>query len=174
MRGKFLKIFYFIITSIILFTFISQAVAGGFWGLQVFPNTLFFSIEMLEVNRFKNAFKVSVDKKGKLHYSFNPKIADASIHAVAYLDNKGLVISVFNRTKKPVKINYFLDEFYLITKDGSIYELEKPNILDYPSSPINPNKCKIFIFKQDIPASQTEYIVAILCKSVLIFMKRIE
>ena len=55
-----------------------------------------------------------------------------------------IVLEVYNSSKSPIEFNYYLDTFYITTKNGNKYKLDQKGILSYPESPINPGEKKEF------------------------------
>jgi hypothetical protein len=100
--------------------------------------------------------------------------ADRSVSAFAYNEPlSGTRIMVQNNSRYPVRTNYFLDEFYAITKSGDLRELEKCDILYYPDQSINPGEVEKFQMYDAARIEDTDAIFMSLNQDMFILLKPI-
>ena len=131
MFQRYLAITVFSVLSL-LFSLNSASARNDFFGVNVLDNSKF--LEALS--------NVRADSAGSTLYSINKNYADDSIYAYASIDkSKTITFSIVNKSKAPLKMNYFTDKYELLTTDGTVYELKKPDgsISNYPNV-LNPNE----------------------------------
>jgi len=134
-------------------------------------------MQILNINKAKIAFTATRNADGGVSYTYTEGLVNDSIHAWGTVDGNIITFTIINESKMPIKMNYLIDEYGLVTKDGSIYELEiKTSITDYPER-INPKEKKwINIIKPDIVDLNDIDFLAIDYEfdKFVIFLKRIE
>ena len=136
----------------------------------------FFGMQVLNINKAKDAFSVIRTKTG-VTYTHKEDLVNTSIYSWGTIEGETITLSITNESKMPIKMNYFIDEYGLITEDGSSYILKiKTSITDYPDV-INPKETKwVKIFKPAVvKLTDIEYIVIDYeFDKVIIILKRIE
>jgi hypothetical protein len=112
-----------------------------------------------------------------VRYTYTKGLVNDSIYVWGTVKGNTITFKIINESKMPIKMNYLIDEYGLVTKDGSIYELEiKTSIIDYPER-INPKETKwIDIIKPNIVDLDDIDFLAIDYEfdKFVIFLKRIE
>ena len=133
-------------------------------------------MQVLNINKAKDAFSVIRTKTG-VTYTHKEDLVNTSIYSWGTIEGETITLSITNESKMPIKMNYFIDEYGLITEDGSSYILKiKTSIIDYPDV-INPKETKwVKIFKPAVvKLTDIEYIVIDYeFDKVIIILKRIE
>ena len=80
-------------------------------------------------------------------FKLNSRTMDSRISAEGKVDFSRLNISITNDSNSPISTNFFGDSIMLITKDGTMYNLDKGDILNYPKGNyINPNTTAYYTF----------------------------
>ena len=90
----------------------------------------FYGIGMNSVQNAKD-FKIVSESDGEVRFYKNDRTMNPDIYAWAKIGYR-LYVSITNDTKHPIGINYFKDDFELISKDGRTFKLEKDDIMSYP------------------------------------------
>ncbi len=110
----------------------------------------FFGMQVLNISKVKDAFSVTRSETG-ITYTYEKDLVNTSIYFWGTIEEETITLSITNESKMPIKMNYFIDEYGLVTQDDSIYELKiKTSITDYPDV-INPKETKwIRIYKPTI------------------------
>jgi hypothetical protein len=124
----------------------------------------FFGVKMTDVSKAKQLKIEKYSIKSGVQYTGNTKYMDPDISAFGDLTSYSINITVSNKSNSPIRTNYLLDSFALISKDGKTYVLEKGDILSYPrANYINPGSSETF--RLGLPASpiKKEDVSAILC-----------
>ena len=133
------KIILLSIILIFLITGTGFAIQSQFYGMQI-----------LNMSKAKDAFSATRSETG-VTYIHEENLVNTSIRSWGTIEGETITFSVTNESKMPIEMNYFIDEYGLITKDGSIYKLKiKTSISDYPEI-INPKETKwIMVFKPNV------------------------
>jgi len=101
----------------------------------------FFGIQVLNMSKAKDAFSVTRSKTG-VTYTHKEDLVNTSIYSWGTIEGETITLSITNESKMPIEMNYFIDEYGLMTKDGNIYKLKiKTSVTDYPDI-INPKETK--------------------------------
>lgn len=136
----------------------------------------FFGMRVLNVSKVKDAFSVTRSKTG-VTYTHKEDLVNTFIYSWGTIEGETITLSITNESKMPIKMNYFIDEYGLITKDKSSYILKiKTFITDYPDI-INPKETKwVKIFKPTVvKLADIEYIVIDYeFDKIIIVLKRIK
>ena len=136
----------------------------------------FFGMQVLNVSKIKDAFSITRSKTG-VTYTHKEDLVNTSIYSWGTIEGETITLSITNKSKMPIKMNYFIDEYGLITKDKSSYILKiKTSIIDYPEI-VNPKETKwVRIFKPTVVKFEDiEYIVIDYeFDKVIIVLKRIK
>ena len=136
----------------------------------------FFGMQVLNMSKAKDAFSVTRSKTG-VTYTHKEDLVNTSIYSWGTIEGEIITLSVTNESKMPIEMNYFIDEYGLITKDGSIYKLKiKTSITDYPNI-INPKETKwVRVFKPTVVKfTDIEYLaIDFEFDKVVILLKRIK
>lgn len=136
----------------------------------------FFGMQVLNMSKAKDAFSVTRSKTG-VTYIHKENLVNTSIYSWGTIEGETITLSITNETKMPIEMNYFIDEYGLITKNGSIYKLKiKTSITEYPEI-INPKETKwVRVFKPIVvKLADIEYLaIDYEFDKVIIFLKRIE
>ena len=132
----------------------------------------------LNVSKAKDAFSVMRDKTGKVTYAYlREDLVNTSIYSWGTIEGETITLSITNESKMPIEMNYFIDEYGLVTKDGNIYKLKiKTSITDYPDI-INPKETKwVRILKPTmVKLTDIEFLaIDYEFDKVVILLKRIE
>ena len=138
----------------------------------------FFGMQVLNMSKAKDAFSVARDKTGVVTYThIKEDLVNTSIYSWGTIEGETITLSITNGSKMPIEMNYFIDEYGLITKDGGIYKLKiKTSITDYPDI-INPKETKwVRVFKPAVVKLTDIEFLAIDYEfdKVIILLKRIE
>jgi len=133
-------------------------------------------MQVLNISKVKDAFSVTRSKTG-VTYIHKEDLVNTSIYSWGTIEGETITLSISNESKMPIEMNYYIDEYGLITKDGNIYKLKiKTSITDYPEI-INPKETKwVRIFKPTIvKLADIEYIaIDYEFDRIIIILKRIE
>ena len=136
----------------------------------------FFGMQVLDMTKAKDAFSVTRNKTG-VTYTHKEDLVNTSIYSWGKIEGETITLNIINESKMPIEMNYFIDEYGLITKDGSIYKLDiKTSITDYPNI-INPKEIKwVVIFKPIVvKLTDIEYLtIDFEFDKIVILLKRIE
>ena len=136
----------------------------------------FFGMQVLNMSKAKDAFTVTRSKTG-VTYTHKEDLVNTSIYSWGTVEGETITFSITNKSKIPIEMNYFIDEYGLITKDGNIYKLKiKTSITDYPDI-INPKETKwVRVFKPTVVKLTDIEFLAIDYEfdKVVILLKRIE
>lgn len=136
----------------------------------------FFGMQVLDINKAKDAFTVTRSKTGVI-YNHKEDLVNTSIISWGTIEGEIITLSITNKSKMPIEMNYFIDEYGLITKDGNIYKLKiKTPITDYPDI-VNPKETKwVRVFKPTVVKLTDIEFLAIDYEfdKVIILLKRIE
>lgn len=136
----------------------------------------FFGMQVLNMSKAKDAFSVTRSKTG-VTYTHKEDLVNTSIYSWGTIEGEIITLSITNESKMPIEMNYFIDEYGLTTKDGSIYKLKiKTSITDYPDI-INPKETKgVRIFKPTmVELTDIKYLaIDYEFDKVIILLKRIE
>lgn len=136
----------------------------------------FFGMQILNINKAKDAFSVTRSKTG-ITYTHKEDLINTSIYSWGKIEGETITFSITNESKMPIEMNYFIDEYGLVTKDGNIYKLKiKTSITDYPDI-INPKETKwVKVFKPTVVKLTDIEFLAIDYEfdKVVILLKRIE
>ena len=136
----------------------------------------FFGMQVLNMSKAKDAFSVTRSKTG-VTYIHKEDLVNTSIYSWGTIEGEIITLSITNKSKMPIEMNYYIDEYGLITKDGNIYKLKiKTPITDYPEI-INPKETKwVTIFKPSVvKLADIEYLaIDYEFDKVVIILKRIQ
>jgi hypothetical protein len=80
---------------------------------------LFFGIQVLKPKEAVNAFSDVKQTEEGVTYNYKKEMADPSVSAFGKVKKDGIVFSFSNNSKLPIKMNIFLDQYGLMTTDGS-------------------------------------------------------
>jgi|AntAceMinimDraft_17_1070374.scaffolds.fasta_scaffold26500_4 hypothetical protein len=161
------KVFLVGMILVCIFTFVNIgfALQSQFYGMQV-----------LNVSKVKDAFSVTRSKTG-VTYTHEEDLVNTSITSWGTIEGETITLTITNKTKMPIEMNYFIDEYGLITKDGSSYILKiKTSIMDYPEI-VNPKETKLVkIFKPAVvKLAEIKYLaIDYEFDKVVIILKRIQ
>ena len=165
MRKKIILSVGIILVCVIAFVNIGFALQSQFYGMQV-----------LNVSKVKNAFSVTRSKTG-VTYTHKEDLVNTSITSWGTIEGETITLTITNKSKMPIEMNYYIDEYGLITKDGNIYKLKiKTSITDYPEI-VNPKETKLVkIFKPAVvKLAEIEYLaIDYEFDKVVIILKRIQ
>jgi len=136
----------------------------------------FFGMQVLNMSKAKNAFSVTRNKTG-VTYTHKEDLVNTSIYSWGTIEGETITLSITNESKIPIEMNYYIDEYGLITKDGNIYKLKiETSIMDYPEI-INPKETKwVKIVKSNVVKFADIEFLAIDYEfdKVVIILKRIQ
>lgn len=167
MRGKIC-----IVLILLLVNLTSVVKASDFFGLKIITNP-FVSIDDIDISQMKSVFTITSKKGGDIKYTYYPNKADPTIEVYAYLTEGRFVVDIYNYSKKPIKLNPLIDKYYLVTGDGTFYEVE-PSFESYPAATINPGTHRAISMDHEIEISGIKYVIAIIgLPSILLFMHKI-
>lgn len=136
----------------------------------------FFGIQISDASKAQEAFSKVVRTKEGVRYTYKKELANTSIYCWGTVGNYWITFQIHNDSKRPIQMNYFMDKYELATTEGSIYELELPEILDYPSEVVNPKGNKTVKLSNPIEnLSEIKYLsVSLSWGEVFIFLRRIQ
>jgi len=137
----------------------------------------FFGIQILDPSKAQEAFsKVVRTKDGGVRYTHKSKLANDSVYCWGTVGNYWITFQIHNDSKRPIQMNYFMDKYELMSVERSIYELELPDILDYPSKAINPKGSRTIKVSNPLKnLTEVKYLsVSLSWGEVFIFLRRIE
>lgn len=101
----------------------------------------FFGVKILDSKKILTAItNIRVNPQGGILYTIQKEYADDSIYGFATI-SRDVDFTITNKSKSPLKMNYFADKFELMTNDETFFELEKSQnkVSDYPSI-LNPGE----------------------------------
>jgi hypothetical protein len=168
--AKFISLSFFIF---VFFVSSSLAFASEFWGIRVFDPTNIHSPVNIELAQ--TAFPFAFKKEDKVEYGRYSGATDNSIYCHAIVTDTSITFKIYNESKEPVKLNYFMDEYYAITKDGYKYILKLPDALQYPSGVLNPKNNIEILLQNNTGTTEIQFIMINLPSSdCYIFLRRID
>lgn len=147
-------------------------------GLKVEAETEFFGMEVYNVGQAINAFEVWSNEDGSgVEYNYKKDLANPDIVSFADVSYSSISFQIHNNSNAPIELNYYTDIFELATNESKVYEMEKPDILDYPSDKVlNPDE--VATIKCDNPLGTSENIMFISAtlglENIMIFLKKVE
>jgi|AntDeeMinimDraft_5_1070356.scaffolds.fasta_scaffold21006_2 hypothetical protein len=158
---------------IVIFVVVLLFIAGG---KLVEAESNFYGMVVYDSSQAFNAFDVYYNDEGGVSYTYTKSLVNTDISCWGDVRDYNITYTIENNTESPIELNYYADVYELATVDGSVYELEMPDILDYPSKVINPNNSATITF--DNPVDNPENIMFISASLGLedkfIFLKRIQ
>jgi|GEM_PF-2151770 len=162
--------------KIVIMIMVALFLIFGISSYHVKAKSNFYGMEVYDVNQAMTAFEVTYNDEGGVSYSYTKNQVNINIYCWGNVQKHSITYTIKNNSKGPIKLNYYTDLYELLTVDGSVYELEMPDIMDYPSKVINPNDSATITF--DNPVNNFEdikYISASLgMNDVFIFLKKIK
>lgn len=142
----------------------------------VLAKSNFFGIQILDISKTQEAFSKVVRTKTGVSYTCKSELTNDSVYCWGTVENYWITFQIHNNSKGPIQMNYFMDKYELMTVDEGIYELELPDILEYPSEVINPKGSRTIKVSNPLKnLTEVKYLsVSLSFGEVFIFLRRIE
>ena len=87
--------------------------------------SVFFGIQVFRGVKIDEALdKVTFNENRDISYTYHENLADNSITCEASTGPTRIVFRIYNKSKRPIRMNFFADSYKLITKDGRVFILE--------------------------------------------------
>lgn len=136
----------------------------------------FFGIQILDSSKALEAFSKVVRTESGVEYTRKKDLVNDSVCCWGTVSTSRITFQICNDSKMPIKMNYFMDKYELMSVEGNIYELELPDILDYPSKVINPKGNRTIKVSNPLKnLTEVKYLsVSLSWGEVFIFLRRIE
>ena len=161
------KVFLVGLILVCIFVFVNIGLAVKFQ---------FFGMQVLDVGKLKDAFSVTRNEAGTT-YTCEEDLVNTSIYSFGVIEGETIILSITNKSKIPIEMNYYINEYGLITKDESLYKLKiETSIMDYPNV-INPKETKfIRVLKPTVvKLADIKYLAIDLeLDKIIILLKRIK
>jgi len=152
----------------------SNVLAAEFFGMQILGETITkYGLQIVDESYAKEAFsKVIRNEEGGVSF-IRWESHTNDVYCWGSLNEKGITLTVLNKTKKPVQMNYFRDRYELMTANGSMYKLKiLTDIENYPDV-VNPQGQQTIRVSQ--PTTDIKYLgVTLDYEKVFIFLRRTE
>lgn len=163
-----------VVMMVLVIALSSEALASEFFGMQILGGTITkYGLQIVDKSFAKEAFsKVIRNEEGGVSF-IHLESHTNDVYCWGSLSEKGITLTVLNKTKNPVEMNYFRDRYELMTPDGSIYKLKILTAIENYPDVVNPQGQQKIRVSQ--PTIDIKYLgVTLGYGKLFIFLRRIE